>query len=120
MTAFKDAFEIFRCLTDGGKIRHADWGQGEYLHVSASEGLCDEKGHQFAVNFGIPQDWSPYVEPKKKKTVKMYPALARSVNQYLVSDELFETEKDAQCTFPNIFVRWLNEEKYAVEVEIEE
>lgn len=55
--------------------------------------------------------------PKRKKTIKIAPALCENLDGFFISDQLFESEEKARrlCDF----VRWLIGTPYAIEVEVE-
>jgi hypothetical protein len=60
----------------------------------------------------------PFELPKKK--VMLYPALYRySSGTYYIGDALFGTELQAsRYNYAGTFVRWLNEPRFGVEVEV--
>jgi hypothetical protein len=62
-------------------------------------------------------------KPKQKVKKLFYPALVRQTNGNLfVTTTIYKTEHEAINSFsnPDKFVRWLNEDRYGIEVEVEE
>lgn len=57
---------------------------------------------------------------RAKRKVMMYPALVKSFNGFTVTADIYCNELSAGDCWGLKFVRWLNEEKFGVSVEVDE
>lgn len=107
----------------GAKVRKYEWKDNHFLFITAVGEETFLAKHSvnypsFETIFMIRDDWELYEEPKKK--VMMYPALlitnaSDSKTGYLVTESLFETEKEAKDRYTYTFVKLLTDRGIEVE-----
>jgi len=109
----------------GDKIKLGVWEPDRYAEIIfiGNERFFYNNESGFEHVYPIDQDWLPYAEPQKKKTVKMARALAQNNNgRFYISDFLYSSKEEA-ISFLGKLIQWplvINNEEQWIEVEVEE
>lgn len=82
--------EAILMLEQGKKIRREKWPRNMYISIDT----FFQPG--FISSEYLRDDWEIYEEPKKKRIVKMWPALCSSYNGgYYLTDSIYKSIEDA-------------------------
>jgi hypothetical protein len=90
-----------------------------YLNQKGKLVFTNEQGNEqgYSESFVCPDKYEIYTEPKKR--VRYAPALYASglSGRHMVGRDLFASEQIAKDAYGIVFIRWLIDTPYAVEVE---
>ncbi|MBP7075102.1 MAG: hypothetical protein KBA81_06940 [Rhabdochlamydiaceae bacterium] len=112
--------EAMLMLEQGKKIRRKTWRPDAY-YIFIHDCILDENNLPvfMAVDTSLKADWEEYVEPKKKRIVKMWPAVLKSDSHglcYFLSTILYDSIEDAKKDYARELIR-LATEYPAIEIE---
>lgn len=104
-------------LEQGKKVRCKSWPNSSYV-CKGFEGLISIQHLNYDDAFKVNDEWEEYIEPKKKRIVKMWPAVTKiEGNSYYISTVIYETFETAKRIDP--YVVRLATEYPPIEIEIE-
>lgn len=109
--------EAMLMLEQGKKIRRKTWRPDAY-YIFIHDCILDENNLPvfMAVDTSLKADWEEYIEPKKKRIVKMWPAIIKAGdNDCYISSYLYCSIESAKSANRNT-VRLLTEYP-AIEIE---
>ena len=84
-------WEAMKAMEEGKKVRNEEWTKDQYLYLSTSNEILDEKGQDVGINYiGIAgSNWEIYDDRKEVYTnfyKDMYVAIADLMHNYQHSD----------------------------------
>lgn len=110
--------EAMALLEQGKKVRCKSWSENGYC-CKSEYGNLEVPNTTYTDMFHVDDTWEEYVEPKKKRIVKMWPAvIGADSNSYYLTDNLYESLEVAKEK--NESVVRLATEYPAIEVEVED
>ena len=120
MSEFKSQSEVWQALLDGKTVcsMHYLWkiDNGYLVYRGNLNTVWEPSRTDFCGNIS---DLSIYTEPKKKKIVRMAPALVYTGETYEISMILFESEKAASAWYEDEFKKWLID-THGIDVEVDD
>lgn len=102
--------EALLLLEQGKKIRRSWWVTGSYYYFSNQRFLNNNGDDAYISRDAlIATDWEEYVEPNKKRIVKMWPAIIKSDGHFYIPSRLYEDESSAKKYHGEGFIRLATE-----------
>lgn len=123
MSEFKSQEEVLRVLLDGKILIGNDFIYKIYSGaVSAKSIFGEDSWWPVLQNFVDYEKYSIYVEPKKKKTIVVAPAVylcPSDEERFFLSEKLYSSVESAKEDLGNAFCAWLNVEM-PIKVEVDD